>query len=62
MHGRGRQHASDGDAAIGAVDVQLVADPGLRMSLGIPRLSTNRPPYAPRETDAESTLKNKESG
>src|SRR5664279_1499839 len=25
-----------GDAAIGAVDVQLVADPGLRMSLGIP--------------------------
>src|ERR1039458_10506175 len=40
MHGRGCQHATDGDAAGRAVDLQLLADPGLLVSLGV-ALHTN---------------------
>src|ERR1039458_9714140 len=35
MHGCGREHATDGDTAVRAVDMQFVADPGFLVSLGI---------------------------
>src|SRR3954463_13544037 len=35
MHGSGGEHAVEGDVAIGAVDVELVADPGFAVPLGI---------------------------